>query len=70
GEAKWGQVMDTDQLDRLRRIRQLLVAQDRDGAECARLVCFSGAGFTDELRAAERDGQVVCVSLDRLYTGG
>ncbi|MGH4017919.1 MAG: SEC-C metal-binding domain-containing protein [Pseudonocardiaceae bacterium] len=32
--------------------------------------CFSGAGFTDELRAAERDEQVVCVSLDRLYTRG
>jgi len=70
GEAKWGQVMGMDDLDRLRRIRQLLVAQDRDGAERARLVCFSGAGFTDEVRAAERDGQVTCVGLDRLYAGG
>ena len=70
GEVKWGQVMGMDHLDRLRRIQQLLVTQDREGAERARLVCYSGAGFTDELRAAERDGQVSCVGLDRLYTGG
>ncbi|HWM06390.1 MAG TPA: hypothetical protein VNP92_28955 [Actinophytocola sp.] len=68
GEAKWGQVMDVDHLDRLRRIRQLLVAQDRPGAESTRLLCFSGTGFTAELRAAERDGQVSCIGLDRLYT--
>lgn len=67
GEAKWGQVMDVDHLDRLRRIRQLLVTRDRDGAERARLLCFSAAGFTAELRAAERDGQVSCIGLDRLY---
>ncbi len=67
GEAKWGQVMDVDHLERLRRIRQLLVAQDRDGAQSARLLCFSGAGFATELRAAERDGQVSCVGLDSLY---
>lgn len=68
GEAKWGQVLDIDHLERLRRIRQLLVAQDRDGAEHAQLLGFSGAGFTAELRAAEQDGQVSHVGLDRLYS--
>lgn len=67
GEAKWGQVLDIDHLERLQRIRQLLTAQDRDGAERARLLCSSGAGFTAGLRAAERDGQVSWVGLDRLY---
>jgi hypothetical protein len=68
GEVKWGQVMDIGHLEHLRRIRQLLIAQDRDGAGSARLLCFSAAGFTSELGAAERDGQVSCIGLDRLYT--
>ncbi|MGH3838768.1 MAG: hypothetical protein ACRDSF_24195, partial [Pseudonocardiaceae bacterium] len=67
GEAKWGQLMDVTHLDRLRRIRQFLIAQDRDGAERAQLLCFSGVGFTADLQAAERDGQVSCIGLDRLY---
>ncbi len=67
GEAKWGQVMGMEHLGRLQRIRRLLIAQDRDGAEQARLLCFSAGGFTDELRAAERDGTAVCISLDHLY---
>lgn len=67
GEVKWGKIMGSDHLDRLRRIRDLLVAQDRDGARSARLLCFGAVGFTDELRAAERDGEVVCIGLDRLY---
>jgi hypothetical protein len=67
GEAKWGQVMDLGHLERLRRIRQLLVAQDRSGAESVRLLCFSAAGFTAELKAAEHDGQVRCIGVDHLY---
>jgi hypothetical protein len=59
----------TRHLGRLQRIRWLLLTQDRDGAEQARLLCFSAAGFTDELRAAERDGTAVCIGLDRLYRG-
>ncbi|MGH3815819.1 MAG: ATP-binding protein [Pseudonocardiaceae bacterium] len=70
GEVKWGQVMGTEHLERLRRVRRLLVAADRDGADSARLMCFSAAGFTDDLRLAERDGQLTCVGLDRLYSGG
>jgi len=69
GEAKWGQIMGMEHLGRLQRIRQLLITQDRDGAEQARLLCFSGTGFTDELRAAERDNTAVCIGLNRLYSG-
>ncbi len=67
GEVKWGQVMDIGHLERLRPIRQLVVAQDRDGVGSARPVCFSATGFATELAAAERDGQVGCIGLDRLY---
>jgi hypothetical protein len=39
-------------------------------AQHTRLLCFSGAGFTDELRAlAERDRGIQLVALDRLYSG-
>ncbi|MGH3939105.1 MAG: AAA family ATPase [Pseudonocardiaceae bacterium] len=69
GEAKWGQTMGMEHLRRLQRIRQLLITQNRNGAEQARLLCFSGAGFTDELRTAERAGAAVCIDLDRLYGG-
>lgn len=49
-------------------LNQLLIAQVRDGAGSARLLCFSATGFTTELRAAaERDGQVSCIGLDGLY---
>ena len=58
-----------EHLGRLQQIRRLLTAQDRDGAEQARLLCFSGASFTDELRATERDGTAVCTNLNHLYHG-
>lgn len=68
GEAKWGEVMTAGHVDRLRRVRDLLVAQGRHGAEKARLVCFSGAGFDDDLRrSAESDDEIVLVGLDALY---
>ncbi|MGW7466023.1 hypothetical protein ACWGJT_15295 [Streptomyces xantholiticus] len=31
--------------------------------------CYSGAGFTPELRAAEDRGEVLLVDLERLYRG-
>ncbi|MEU2738693.1 hypothetical protein ABZ656_25820, partial [Streptomyces sp. NPDC007095] len=34
-----------------------------------RPACYSGVGFTPALRAAEADGHVVLVGLDRLYRG-
>ncbi|GIE35600.1 ATPase AAA [Actinoplanes italicus] len=68
GEVKWGEVMGTAHLDRLRHIRTLLTAQRRPGAGTARLACFSGAGFTPELReAATGDPGVVLIDLPTLY---
>lgn len=68
GEAKWGDVMGLGHLDRLRRIRNLLAAQGRDGAENAKLACYSGAGFTPELRSVAASAQdVVLVDFADLY---
>jgi uncharacterized protein len=68
GEAKWNEMMGIKHLERLRRIRGLLIAQDRPGAATARLFCFSGVGFTDELHAeAERTADVVLVNPADLY---
>ncbi|MBF9067719.1 AAA family ATPase [Streptacidiphilus fuscans] len=68
GEVKWGDVMGIGHLERLARIRALLTAQGRHGAESARLVCFSAAGFTDELRSrAAADGGIVLVGAADFY---
>ena len=68
GEAKWADIMGMGHLERLRRIRALLVAQGRLGAGDAKLMCLSGAGFTDELTdAANQDSGIVLVGVDDLY---
>ncbi|HLE85545.1 MAG TPA: ATP-binding protein, partial [Thermoanaerobaculia bacterium] len=69
GEAKWGRVMDMADLARLRRARELLAERAVADVGRCRLACFSGAGFTRELRSAERAGEVVLVDLERLYRG-
>ncbi|MFJ6212477.1 ATP-binding protein [Streptomyces sp. NPDC092296] len=70
GGAKWNEVMGLGQLQRLDRIRTLLRSRGGVQAERTRLLCFSGAGFSDELReVARRDRAVQLVDLDRLYTG-
>lgn len=70
GEAKWNDTMGLGHLQRLQHIRSLLSARGTTGAERARLVCFSGAGFTDDLRRlAERDEKLQLVDLGRLYHG-
>jgi AAA+ ATPase superfamily predicted ATPase len=68
GEAKWDQVMGIAHLDRLRHIKSLLAARGLDVSQ-VRLACYSGAGFTDGLRAAGAAGEVILVDLVRLYTG-
>jgi uncharacterized protein len=68
GEAKWNKVMDVPQLERLRHILKLLSAKGVDTSH-ARPACYSGAGFTPELRAAAGRGEVVLVDLERLYGG-
>jgi hypothetical protein len=68
GEVKWDREMGLRDLERLRRILTLIEAR---GTDVSRAVpaCFSGAGFTAELRAAERRREVVLVDLERLYDG-
>lgn len=71
GEAEWNETMTIAHLDRLRRIRGLLTAQGRPGAAGARLLCFSGAGFTDELsREAVRSTDVTLIGPAELYATG
>ena len=68
GEAKWHDTMGLGHLSRLRHVRSLLTAQGRPGAAAARLACYSGSGFTDELReVAAASGDVVLVDLAQLY---
>ena len=68
GECTWGDVMGIGHLDRLSRIRALLVAQGKYGAETAKLTCFSVAGFTSELRErAANSADVVLVGAADLY---
>ncbi|WP_206443273.1 ATP-binding protein [Candidatus Protofrankia californiensis] len=68
GEAKWGETMGVGHLDRLHRIRALLVAQGRPGAETVKLACYSGAGFSAELQElAGADNSIVLVGLKDLY---
>jgi hypothetical protein len=68
GEAKWGETMGVAHLDRLRRILELVRAGQRYRSDETKLVCFSGAGFTADLVAAERAGEVILVDLHRLYS--
>jgi hypothetical protein len=70
GETKWHERMGIAHLDRLRHIRGLLTAQRRAGAAGARLLCFSGAGFTTELeQESARSGDVRLVTPADLYAG-
>ncbi|WP_306318240.1 MULTISPECIES: ATP-binding protein [unclassified Streptomyces] len=68
GEAKWHREMSGRDLHRLRRILELLAARGVDTSR-TRPACYSGAGFTPELREAERRGEVILVDLERLYEG-
>ncbi|THV30215.1 ATP-binding protein [Glycomyces paridis] len=67
GEVKWNEEMDCGHLRRLTRLRDLLVSQGR-ASEGSRLICFGGAGFSDELRRiADTDPMVELVDPARLY---
>lgn len=67
GEAKWGDIMNIRHIERLRRARDLLSVKGYDTAT-AILACYSGAGFSDELKSlAATDPRVLLVDLDRLY---
>lgn len=70
GEAKWQETMSATHLNRLQHIRELLAAKGEPGAQDARLLLFSGAGFSDALtQRATTDPSVQLIGLDRLYYG-
>ena len=70
GEVKWNETMGLGHLDRLRHIRGLLTAKQRRGAATARLLCFSGAGFTPDLeQEAVHAGDVQLLAPADLYGG-
>jgi uncharacterized protein len=67
GEVKWGRTMDMRDLARLARARDLLAGRGLDTG-AARLACFSGSGFDDQLReAAANRPDVLLVDPGRLY---
>ena len=69
GEAKWDKVMDVQHVQRLGRARDLLAVKGFD-TRGTRLHCYSGAGFSPELRsAADTDAGIYLVDLDQLYAG-
>jgi hypothetical protein len=66
GEAKLGQVMGARQLRRLARARDLLTQRGYDTSQTV-LACYSGAGFSDELRQASADAAVKLFGPRDLY---
>ena len=68
GEAKWNDVMGLGHLERLLRIRELLAGNGKFDTSATRLACFSGAGFTADLRDRAVRGEVELIGLDDLYT--
>lgn len=70
GEAKWNERLGLSHLQRLQHIRGLLAARGAAAPGQTRLMCFSGTGFTDDLRAvAAHDPTVQLIDLDRIYHG-
>jgi hypothetical protein len=67
GEAKWGRIMGMRDLNRLVRARDLLAERGFDTA-VAKLACFSGSGFDDDLRESTADrADVLLIDPDLLY---
>ncbi len=66
GEAKWGEIMGPRHSERLRRARDLLADRGYDTRDTL-LACYSGAGFTPELRASSGRDRVLTVGLEDLY---
>jgi len=59
--------MGLGHLERLGRIRDLLAGSEKFDTSRTRLVCFSGAGFTDDLKRRRQQGDVDLVGLADLY---
>ncbi len=70
GEAKWQERMNASHLSRLAHIRDLLRAKGQPGSQTARLLLFSGSGFSDTLaEQAATDSSIQLIGLSRLYHG-
>jgi AAA+ ATPase superfamily predicted ATPase len=65
GEVKWDRVMDLRHVERLRRARDLLTVKGFD-TRGTLLCCYSGAGFSSELRAVQGD-EIHLIGLDQIY---
>jgi hypothetical protein len=68
GEAKWNDIMGIAHLERLRHIRDLTAQAGRYDTTSTKLLCFSGAGFNDKLRAAaDASPDIQLIDLAKLY---
>lgn len=68
GEAKWNDTMGAGHIERLRHIRDVIGAAGRYDTTNTRLLCFSGAGFNDNARAAsDASDDVRLIDLPMLY---
>ena len=65
GEAKWDRLIDLGHVGRLRRARDLLAVKGFDTRETL-LSCYSGAGFSPELKAAS-NADIRLIGLDQIY---
>jgi uncharacterized protein len=65
GEAKWDRVMDLRHVERLRRARDLLAVKGFDTRDTV-LSCYSGAGFSGDLKTAQDPG-IRLIGLDQIY---
>ncbi|MBO0803677.1 MAG: ATP-binding protein [Nocardiopsaceae bacterium] len=67
GEAKWDEIMGAGHLARLKRARDLLAVKGYDTSRTI-LACYSGNGFTDDLKtAAAADAGIRLIGLGQLY---
>jgi uncharacterized protein len=66
GEAKYGEVMGTRHVERLRRAADLLARRGYDTRDTV-FACYSGAGFSSELLSAE-DARLRLIGPDQLYS--
>lgn len=66
GEAKLGQVMDRAHVRRLGRARDLLATRGYDTSQTV-LACYSGAGFSPELRRGTPGETVKLIGPNDLY---
>ncbi|MGD0606953.1 MAG: ATP-binding protein [Streptosporangiaceae bacterium] len=70
GEAKWQETITHGHLRKLEHIRDLLLERGEPGAGTARLLLFSGTGFSDAIvKRAEEDPAIQLIGLDQLYRG-